>query len=132
VPSSDYITVPYITSVLASLRPKSVLDVGVGTGKFGFLVRDVCDWSRCSSEGPTVLARDQWTTAIDGIEICEDYITSVQRTLYDRILIGPAQAIVDNLGTYYREQCSLDTRYGRKAVFRQLDRRNVSKVPRSP
>ena len=76
----------------------SVLNIGVGFGKFGFLAREYTD---------VRLGRYfNWKTRIDGIEIFEKYITQLQREIYDNIYIGDAIDILPTLGRYDMIICS--------------------------
>jgi len=79
-------------------NPMSVLDIGIGFGKFGFLAREYTD---------VRLGRYfNWKTRIDGIEIFEKYITQLQRDIYDNIYIGDAIDILPTLGCYDMIICS--------------------------
>lgn len=79
-------------------NPMSVLDIGVGFGKFGFLAREYTD---------VRLGRYfNWETRIDGIEIFEKYITQLQRKIYDNIHIGNAIDILPTLDQYDMIICS--------------------------
>jgi len=79
-------------------NPMSVLDIGIGFGKFGFLAREYTD---------VRLGRYfNWKTKIDGIEIFEKYITHLQREIYDNIYIGNAIDILPTLGRYDMIICS--------------------------
>lgn len=72
-----------------------MLDIGVGNGKIGFIARDVLDVML----GERYHKRD-WRIKIDGIEIFEDYIQDHQKAIYDRIYVGNAFDVIDELGTY--------------------------------
>jgi len=76
----------------------SVLDIGFGFGKFGFLAREYTD---------VRLGRYfNWKTRIDGIEIFEKYVTNLQREIYNNIYIGNAIDILPTLGCYDMIICS--------------------------
>lgn len=79
-------------------NPRSVLDIGIGFGKFGFLAREYTDvrFGRYFN----------WETRIDGIEIFEKYVTQLQRQIYDNIYIGNATDILPNLSNYDIIICS--------------------------
>ena len=78
--------------------PMSVLDIGIGFGKFGFLAREYTD---------VRLGRYfDWKTRIDGIEIFEKYITQLQRDIYNNIYIGDAMNILPTLDRYDMIICS--------------------------
>lgn len=78
-------------------RPSSILDVGIGNGKYGFLAKEYLHyWGR---------RYDQvWQTnnnyRIVGIEAFPDYIHEIHRLIYDEILIGDAADILLTLTTY--------------------------------
>jgi 2-polyprenyl-3-methyl-5-hydroxy-6-metoxy-1,4-benzoquinol methylase len=69
---------------VTKLKPESILDVGVGFGKWGFLFREYLD----IMEGR--IEPQEWTTEIIGIEIHEPYIKEWQKVLYSEIIIGNA------------------------------------------
>ena len=95
MPTSPYGHIHCLVNFLSLTRPQSVLDIGLGNGKIGFIVRDVLDVML----GERYHKRD-WRIKIDGIEIFEDYIQDHQKAIYDQIFIGNAYDVVDTLGTY--------------------------------
>lgn len=98
MPTSVPYCIPVIASVARQLRPGSVLDVGVGFGKYGFLFREYTDiWNM---ESLDEYPRERWKTTIEGIEATDRYLTPMHEYLYDRIHIGDAATIVDTLGNY--------------------------------
>jgi hypothetical protein len=96
MPSSTWHNIETFVEIIRDLRPASFLDVGVGNGKWGFLVREYTDvW-----DGHFL--RTQWNCKIEGVEIYEPYITenSHQRAIYNKIHIGDVTKIVDRLGSF--------------------------------
>ena len=92
MPSSRPIAVEYICNRILQLKPQSVLDIGIGFGKFGFLAREYTDvWNGDYFE---------WKVRIDGIEIFEKYVGVLQEFIYDEIYIGDAFDVIDDLGQY--------------------------------
>jgi len=89
MPENISTVVRWITCV----DPKSVLDVGIGFGKYGVLAREYTDirHGRYRKEG--------WKTQIDGIEIFELYRNLVWQ-VYDKIYIGDALTLIDSLVNY--------------------------------
>lgn len=81
-------------SHIISTQPESVLDVGVGFGRWGFLCRELLDVF-----GGRV-RKGQWRARIEGVEIYEAYIQDHQRYIYDKIYIGDAKEVVPTLGEY--------------------------------
>lgn len=87
---------PYVLEAVCNRiiekNPVSVLDIGIGFGKFGFLAREYTD----IFHGRYF----DWETRIDGIEIFEKYITKLQREIYNNIYIGNVIDILPTLGHY--------------------------------
>lgn len=98
MPTSVPYCIPIIASVARQLRPASVLDVGVGFGKYGCLFREYLDiWEAKSvDEYP----KSRWRTRIDGIDATREYITPLHRFIYDEIYVGDVLSIIDTLGQY--------------------------------
>lgn len=67
MPYSSWDAIPAIMNEVYRLQPKTVLDLGIGFGKFGPLLREVLDGmhGRCRM--------DQWTATICGSEAHADY-----------------------------------------------------------
>lgn len=95
MPTSTYVHIPTIVAYLQMVRPNSVLDVGLGNGKIGFLARDLLDVMLAER-----YRKEDWKVRIDGIEVFEDYIQEHQRAIYDDIYIGNAIEVMDDLGLY--------------------------------
>lgn len=75
--------------------PTSILDVGLGNGKLGFIARDLLDVMHGER-----YRKEDWQVQLDGIEAFPDYIQAHQRAIYDDILIGDAFDVIDTLGQY--------------------------------
>jgi SAM-dependent methyltransferase len=89
----------YITPILSEVarlhahRPiRSVLDIGVGAGKWGFLLRELLDFYHHG-----VYWREEWKTRIVGIEAFERYRNPLHDWAYDKVLYGDATALVDQV-----------------------------------
>lgn len=94
MPSSRPETISHICLRILGINPTSILDVGVGFGKWGFLSREYTDirWGRYN--------RDSWKTVIDGIEVFNTYITDLQKLIYNNIFIGNVMEVLPNLMVY--------------------------------
>lgn len=86
--------VRHVMSHVISSQPQSVLDVGVGFGRWGFLCREMLD----AFAGR--VRKEQWRVRIEGVEIFEAYLQDHQRYIYDKIHIGNAKDVVPSLGGY--------------------------------
>ena len=62
MPVSEIDNIPAIINQVARIHPSTVLDLGVGGGKYGVLCREVLDWKYGRMERPT------WETEINGVE----------------------------------------------------------------
>lgn len=95
MPTSTYRRIPAILGVLDHVPEcTSVLDVGVGFGKYGMLFREHLDVRRRR------YSREEWQTTIDGVEIWEKYLTPVHQYIYNQIYVGDIAKLVDSLPVY--------------------------------
>jgi SAM-dependent methyltransferase len=84
VPSSDFEQIETVVRLLQAADPRSILDIGVGFGKYGFLAREYLEiWPGDGEYG-------QWQRRLEGIEAFERYVTPLHRYLYDHVHIGNA------------------------------------------
>lgn len=75
--------------------PRSILDVGIGFGKYGFLSREYLElWGK--TEG-----YNDWKRRIDGIEAFKEYLTPVHDFIYDHVYIGNAIDVLPTLKINY-------------------------------
>lgn len=95
MPTSTYSQIPALIRYLQDVQPVSILDVGLGNGKLGFIARDFLDVMLGER-----YRREDWKIRIDGIEAFGDYIQDHQRAIYDEIYIGDACEVIDSLQTY--------------------------------
>jgi SAM-dependent methyltransferase len=61
------------------LQPKSILDVGCGNGRYGFLFREILEWNYGRIPPGT------WEARIDGIEISPSYLTPIHAYVYSSV-----------------------------------------------
>jgi len=91
MPSSQVAQIGTVMELVLATRPMSVLDIGVGFGKYGFLCREYLElW-----DGREVYS--DWQRNIDGIEAFPKYITPMHDYIYNNIYIGDAQEVVPQL-----------------------------------
>ena len=95
MPTSPFGHIETFIGFLMESRPRSILDIGLGNGKLGFLARDCLDVMLNEA-----YHRSHWKVRIDGIEAYPDYIQDHQRAIYDTIHIGDAFDVIDRLETY--------------------------------
>ena len=94
MPVSIQVQITHCLNKIIQLQPKSVLDVGCGFGKWGYLCREYLDVC------PGRPYKEQWTTRIDAIEFFEPYIMEHQRFLYSNIMIGDVRDLCKTIDNY--------------------------------
>ena len=87
MPSSDPSNIGTIVKIVKNLKPKSIIDVGIGNGKYGLLFREYIDGHE---QGRAVHDKTTWKVKIIGLEVFEKYITPVHRYIYDQIVVCDA------------------------------------------
>lgn len=94
MPSSVPQAITHICNKILQYKPKTVLDIGIGNGKWGFLAREYTDvWK-------SRMRISDYQTIIHGIEAYKHYIGPVQELIYDKIYIGEAINIINDLWIY--------------------------------
>jgi len=93
MPTCDPILLTPVMNHILRIQPRTVLDIGIGIGKWGALVREYTDiWCRR-------LTRAEWQTKITGVEIFEAYRNPLWE-LYDTIIIADIRNLLDQLPAY--------------------------------
>ncbi|HSX02868.1 MAG TPA: class I SAM-dependent methyltransferase [Candidatus Saccharimonadia bacterium] len=91
MPTSHLYQINEIVELILTTKPSSMLDVGVGFGKYGFLAREYLElWDGREKY-------DDWTHRIDGIEVFKEYLTPVHEYIYSNLFIGNAQDILPTM-----------------------------------
>src|ERR1043166_5417798 len=95
MPSSHFYQINQIVELMVLTGPKSLLDVGVGFGKYGFLAREYLEvWDHRKPYGV-------WECRVDGIEAFEQYRTPLYSFIYNQVHFGDAMEIVPRLTDRY-------------------------------
>lgn len=94
MPTSWYQAIPNILTKVKELDPASILDIGVGFGKYGMLFRDLLEIPFERYE------KKDWLVNIDGIEVFEAYHNPIYDFAYDRIQYGNILELLDTLPDY--------------------------------
>lgn len=91
MPSSSKELIPEVLHHLMTLQPKSILDIGVGFGKVGFLAREYLEvWNHRYH-------KKDWKIRIYGIEAFDSYCNENWAFAYDEVLIGDAMKVFDTI-----------------------------------
>lgn len=94
MPTSWYQVIPIVLDQIQSLQPRSVLDVGIGFGKYGMLIREALE---------VPLGRyykHQWQIKVDGVEVFSGYKNPIHEHCYDRVYYGDILSLVGELPSY--------------------------------
>jgi hypothetical protein len=95
MPTSHFYQMNEIAELIFVKNPDSVLDIGVGFGKYGVLTREYLEvWNERYS-------RDQWKVRVDGIEAFKEYVSPLHNFIYDHIYIGNALSVLPGLDHQY-------------------------------
>jgi len=98
MPSSEPCNIPIILEFLRRRSITSILDVGVGCGKYALLFREYLDghWTGCAFHDPTT-----WKIRLIGVEAFPEYLTPVHEYLYDSILIGDYEEVIHKINQMF-------------------------------
>lgn len=102
VPVSHHYQISTICDVIHILRPSSVLDIGIGFGKYGLLARELLDIEGADDD------YQHRQHLIDGVEVYPDYIGPWQKEIYDHIFIGDARTVLESLPETYDLALAID------------------------
>ncbi|MDW8146907.1 MAG: hypothetical protein RMJ48_11560 [Roseiflexaceae bacterium] len=93
--TSNWQHIPFCVEVLMKIEPKCVLDVGVGFGRWGIIVREFCDvwFGRVLPE--------QWSVYIEGIEAFAPNISDYHSYFYNKIYVGDALEIIPRMDGFW-------------------------------
>jgi len=82
--TSNWQNISYNIDLIRKINPKSILDLGVGFGRWGILSREFLEiWD--NEKYPT-----RWERVIDGVEIFSDYIKPYHYLFYNEIYFTDA------------------------------------------
>jgi hypothetical protein len=91
MPTSVYKQIPDVIDAVLAVKPASVLEIGIGCGKYGVLLREYLDvWDHYLEPW------GQRHTRIDGIEIHEQYRGAAWGA-YDLVRVGDARTIISGM-----------------------------------
>jgi hypothetical protein len=94
MPLSNPQHIPAVLHFVHACQPRSILDIGIGTGSYGLLLRQGLDI------GYERIAPATWQVQIDGVEIFEPYRNPVWGYAYSRVHRGDIRQLLPGLGRY--------------------------------
>lgn len=93
--TSNWQNISYNIGLIRKLDPSSILDVGVGFGRWGILFREFLEiWDGGRYNG-------KWQRVIDGVEIYPGYIKEYHKYFYSEIFTENAAAYLERTGKHY-------------------------------
>jgi hypothetical protein len=118
--NSPYQDTVFILDFLSWLQPSSILDIGAGFGRWGFLCR--CHLG----PGESLRTNAAQSLRIDAIEAFQPNINAVYESVYNRVYKGELQSMMPGLGKYDVIICShviehLEKEEGRKQIAQMFD-----------
>ncbi|MGC4378833.1 glycosyltransferase [Fictibacillus sp. Mic-4] len=94
MPTSWYQAVSQLIDLVVQDNPQSILDVGVGFGKYGVLLREALDIPH------ERYSKEQWQVKIDGVEGFSGYQNPIHSYVYNQMYYGNIVNLIDQLGKY--------------------------------
>ena len=96
MPSSTHHLLNHMIFEIINTNPISILDIGIGYGKYGFLAREFIE-AHADRVFPS-----QWKLKIDGIEIWKNYVDYLNwiNIIYNKVYIGDAYELIDKVSDY--------------------------------
>lgn len=93
--TSNWQNISYNIELIRKINPMTILDIGVGFGRWGILLREFLEiWDNAKYDG-------NWERIIDGVEIFPGYIKEYHKYFYNNIYFGDALAFLENLNSGY-------------------------------
>ncbi|UOQ46769.1 glycosyltransferase [Gracilibacillus caseinilyticus] len=94
MPTSFYQAIPEIMDHIIIDAPKSILDIGVGFGKYGVLLREQLDIPKHR------YSKESWKLKLEGIEGYKEYRNPIHDYVYDKVHYGEISEVIDTLESY--------------------------------
>jgi hypothetical protein len=94
MPFSDGRHIPIVLHFATALKPRRVLDVGIGIGAYGLLLRAYLDIAEQR------VTKDVWKTQIDGVEVFAGYRNPVWEYAYDTVIVDDARNVLARCTPY--------------------------------
>jgi len=88
MPSSYHGHISDVIDLYLKASPKTVLDIGIGFGKWGVLFREYGDIFRGR------FGQKDWKVKIDGVEIFEDYSNEIYTSVYSHVYFNSIEDFV--------------------------------------
>lgn len=94
MPTSWMEAIPDIIEEVSRLNPDSILDIGIGFGKYGLLLREKLEIPEKR------YSKQDWKIQIDGIEAFRNYQNPIHDYVYNKIYYEAVENCLDHLSIY--------------------------------
>ncbi|MFA5404146.1 MAG: class I SAM-dependent methyltransferase [Ignavibacteria bacterium] len=93
--TSNWQNISYCIEIIRRINPRTILDVGAGFGRWGFLSREFLEiWDDCNYS-------DNWKRKIDAVEIFDKYVKPYHSYFYDNVYIENAIDFINKQESNY-------------------------------
>jgi glycosyltransferase involved in cell wall biosynthesis len=86
--------IPEIISEVSKFQPESILNIGIGFGKYGVLLREKLERSKELNK------KEDWNIRLDGIEPFKNYQNPIHDFVYDNVYYDSVTNCIENLPNY--------------------------------
>jgi len=96
MPSSMHQHLSVMVGEIITANPGTILDVGIGFGKWGFLAREFLETHHDR------VFPNEWQLKIDGVEIFKEYVEKLPwvKEVYNHVYVGNIVDLVDEIPSY--------------------------------
>ena len=91
---------PVIIYLLQKLKPKKILDIGKGMGKYGFLLHEYLGIDNTKKIDPSKTLKELSNIVVDAVEVDEDLMLPHLSQIYNKVYFGDILKIRDDLPQY--------------------------------
>ncbi len=92
--------IPVIIYLIQQLRPVTLLDVGKGLGKYGFLAHEYAGISLQDRPDPTKTVAQQSRLTLDAVEVEESFLWPHLSQFYRQVFVGKIEDLLPTIPTY--------------------------------
>jgi hypothetical protein len=92
--------IPIIIDIIRQIHPKTILDIGKGFGKYGFLIHEYVGIDNTRKLNPSISMKDHSDIRIDAVEVDPDLMLPHLNLFYNKIFEGDVLKIYQDLPSY--------------------------------
>lgn len=92
--------VPTIIHIIQKVKPRKIIDIGKGFGKYGFLIHEYLGIDNQKRIDPRMMLKDQSAVSIDAVEVDPDLMLPHLTHIYNKVYFGDVLKIYADLPDY--------------------------------